>query len=464
MKRNRFGKIVATVGPASCSPEMLDKLFVSGVDMFRLNCSHGTHEEKEKVYHAIRDLGKKYDFTPAILADLQGPKLRVGSFKNEKIVLKEGDLFRFDLNPELGDENRVNLPHPEILQALKVGSTLLIDDGKVRVEAVECNPEYAVVKVVIGGTVSDHKGVNVPDVVLPIPAVTKKDREDLDFALGLGVDWVAISFVQKVEDVLETKKLIDGRAKLCAKIEKPSAIADLEEIVKASDAIMVARGDLAVETAPELVPGMERLIIDMCRMYGRPVIVATQMLESMITLPTPTRAEASDVATAVYLGADATMLSAESAAGKYPVEAVSMMDSIISTVEDDPQWIMRINETSPSPQATVIDGFASAVRELAGESSAYAIVAFTDDFDTVVRLSRLRPCACVVLATTSKELLGQAGLIWGVRATLIKATKNHAERVRIAKDLAQTLAYTEKNDNIVIYSDVEEPMITISVI
>lgn len=462
MERNRFGKIVATVGPASSSPEMLEKLFISGVDVFRLNCSHGTHGEKENIYHAIRDLGKKYDFTPAILADLQGPKLRVGSFKEDKIVLKEGDLFRFDLDTELGDSKRVTLPHPEILQALKVGATLLIDDGKVRVEAVECSPEYAVVKVIVGGIISDHKGVNVPDVVLPIPAVTKKDREDLEFALNLGVDWVAISFVQKVEDVLETKQLINGRAKLCSKIEKPSAIDDIEEIVKASDAVMVARGDLAVETAPELVPGMERMIVDMCRFYGRPVIVATQMLESMITTPTPTRAEASDVATAVYLGADATMLSAESAAGKYPAEAVSMMSSIVSTVEDDRQWAVCMEESKQHPIDTVVDGCASASQELANCSEAYAIVLFTDDFDIAVRLSRLRPCACVVLATTSKELLGQAGLLWGVRAALIKPVNDLAERVRIAKDLAQTLAYAEKNDNIVIYSDSDEPVITIS--
>ena len=460
IKRERFGKIVATVGPASKSPEVLEKLFLSGVDVFRLNCSHGTHEGIAEIHKAIRALGQKHGYTPTILVDLQGPKLRVGKFANGKEVINNGDLFRFDLDDTPGDNKRVNLPHPEILQALKVGATLSVDDGKIKLEVVECSPEHAVVKVLVGGTISNNKGVNVPDVILPIPALTKKDIADLEFALSLGVDWIAISFVQQVEDVEMAKKLINGKAKLCSKIEKPSAIDCLEEIIEASDAIMVARGDLAVEVCPEMVPILQRTIVDMCHRFGRPVIVATQMLESMINLPTPTRAEASDVATAVYMGADATMLSAESAAGDFPVEAVSMMNSIISHVEDDPQWIDALEYNAQEPLWSVNDACSYGVEEMASIAAASAIVMFSNDYDSVVRLSRARPDAPVILATQCSELQSKAGLIWGVRATRVESCVEFSQKVKKAKELALSLGYAEENDSIVVYSDDGDPIIS----
>lgn len=460
IRRDRFGKIVATIGPASSSEEMLEKVFLSGVDVFRLPFSHGKHEDLGDVFKRLRKLGQKHGYMPAIMADLQGPKLRLGDFANGKETLENGDLFRFDLDKTLGDKTRVNLPHPEILQALKVGTTLSIDDGKVKVEVVECSHEHALVKVLVGGTVSNHKGFNVPDIILPIPALTDKDKKDLEFALGLGVDWVAISFVQQVEDIEMAKKLINGNAKLCSKIEKPSAIDCLEEIIEASDAIMVARGDLAVEVCPEMVPILQRTIVDMCHRFGRPVIVATQMLESMISTPTPTRAEASDVATAVYMGADATMLSAECAVGGFPVEAVSMMNSIISHVEDDPQWIDALEYNAQEPLWSVNDACSYGVEEMASIAAASAIVMFSNDYDSVVRLSRARPDAQVILATQCSELLSKAGLIWGVRATIVESCVEFSQKVKKAKELALSLGYAKENDNIVVYSDDGDPIIS----
>lgn len=464
MRRNRLGKIVATVGPASNTPEMLEKLYLSGVDVFRLNCSHGSHDDKRAVYNAIRALGDKYGYNPTILVDLQGPKLRVGAFANGKEILNNGDLFRFDLDRTPGDNTRVCLPHPEILQALKPGATLSVDDGKIKLEVVECSTEHAVVKVIVGGTISNNKGVNVPDVILPIPALTKKDLEDLEFALELGVDWVALSFVQKVEDVLEAKKIINGRAKICSKIEKPSAVEDIENIVEESDAIMVARGDLAVEVSPEMVPVIQRTIVDLCHHLGRPVIVATQMLESMITTPTPTRAEASDVATAVYMGADATMLSAESAAGSFPTEAVSMMSTIIENIEEDPRLFEMIEQDAQIPECDTIDAFSVAVDKISSISDCMTIVMFSNDLESVTRLSRTRPCAPVLLATTSKEVASTAGLIWGVTAVRIDHVSNLNDMVVKAKELAVKHKLAIENDIIVVYSDTENPVITSAII
>lgn len=464
MKRNRCGKIVATIGPSSNTPEMLEKLFLNGVDVFRLNCSHGVHETLTEVYKSIRSLGEKHGYIPTILADLQGPKLRVGKFANGHETLNNSDLFRFDLDPTPGDNTRVNLPHPEILEALKIGANLSIDDGKIKARVVECTPDYAVVKVMVGGVISNNKGVNVPDVVLPIPALTKKDIADLNFALDLGVDWVAVSFVQKVEDIEMAKELIKGKAKICAKIEKPSAVEHIEAIAEASDAVMVARGDLAVEVCPEMVPILQRTIVDVCHRLGRPVIVATQMLESMITLPTPTRAETSDVATAVYMGADATMLSAESAAGSYPIEAVSMMDSVVTAVEDDPQWLEALEYNSPEPCCCISDACAYGISSVTNISAASAIVMFSNDMDSVVRLSRTRPGAAIILATNCEKLKGIAGLIWGVRTVAVDTCSDFNKQVGKAKELVVSLGYAESNDSIVVYSDINDPIISVVVV
>lgn len=466
MRRYRCGKIVSTIGPASSDPKNLEELFLKGVDVFRLNFSHGEHAGHAKVYEAIRAIGKKYNCHPTILADMQGPKLRVGTFENDRIILESGDHFRFDLDPTPGNTHRVNLPHPEILEALHVGTTLLLDDGKLRFEVTHCTKDHADVKVLVGGPLSNRKGVNVPQVRLNIPILTEKDRKDLAFALELGVDWVACSFVQTVEDVLDAKKLIDGRAGMISKLEKPLAIKAMEPIIEASDGVMIARGDLGVEMNPEEVPPIQRRIINTCHRMGRPVIVATQMLESMITSPSPTRAEISDVATAVYSGADATMLSAESASGKYPFEAVHMMSRTIEHVEKDPYCIHRLADDTQLPMRTTLDAICAATKDAAEYSCASAIVLFTESFETVVRCTRMRPCAPVILVTASQKVANKSGLCYGVRAVHEKVFANKSidmqAMVKVAKDIAKQYKFAKEGDNIVVMNDLKGNSVEIS--
>lgn len=335
MRRRRNAKIVATLGPASSSPEMIRALFEAGADVFRLNFSHGTHEDHKQRYDLIRKIEKDVGRPIGLLVDLQGPKLRVGTFAAGRVTLATGAEFTLDLDGGPGDERRISLPHPEIFQALSPGVQLLLDDGKLRLEVLSCSAGRAQTRVLVDGPLSDRKGVSVVGAVLPLSALTPKDRVDLAYALELGADWIALSFVQRPEDVEEIRGIVTGRAGIVSKLEKPSAIEHLNAIVALSDAVMVARGDLGVEMPPEQVPPIQRRIVRVCRQAGKPCIVATQMLESMIQAPTPTRAEASDVASAIYHGADAVMLSAESASGQFPLEAVTMMDRIIAAAEND---------------------------------------------------------------------------------------------------------------------------------
>ncbi|HEY5302259.1 MAG TPA: pyruvate kinase, partial [Acetobacteraceae bacterium] len=350
IRRRRRTKIIATLGPASSTPEILARLFQAGADVFRLNFSHGTHEDHAARFAMIRALEERFERPIGILADVQGPKLRVGQFGGGRAFLQTGQKFRLDLNPTPGNANRVNLPHPEIIEAARVGASLLLDDGKLRLRVTHKRADALETEVVVGGPLSDRKGVNVPDVVLGIPALTAKDRADLAFALDHGASYIGLSFVQRAEDVIEAKRLIDGRAWVMTKLEKPQALENLEEIVRLSDAVMVARGDLGVELPPEEVPLAQKRIVRAARALGRPVVVATQMLESMIAAPAPTRAEASDVATAVFDGADAVMLSGETAAGQYPYEAVNIMDRIVARVEQDQGWRAMIDASRPEPE------------------------------------------------------------------------------------------------------------------
>jgi pyruvate kinase len=428
MKRDRNGKIIATIGPASCDPESLEKLFLCGVDVFRLNFSHGTQDWHRGVHSSIRNIGRRHGHNTTILADLQGPKLRIGTFTKDKIILEQGDIFRFDLSLVPGDTTRVALPHPEIFEALEVGTILLLDDGKLRFEILECDSEHAETKVLVGGPLSNRKGVNVPHVMLKIPALSQKDLSDLNFALSIGVEYVAMSFVQRVEDVEKGKEIIKGRAKVVSKLEKPMAIIEMEPIVEASDAIMIARGDLGVEMDLEDVPPIQRRIINTCHRMGRPVIVATQMLESMISAPMPTRAEVSDIATAVYSGADATMLSAESASGQYPLNAVSIMSKVIRKIENDPSCVRRLEDDAQIPLRTTLDALCAAAKDATEFSEAVALVLFADCFEAVVRCSRLRPKAPIVLVTKSQEVAGQAGLCYGVTSILVRNDVDVDER------------------------------------
>jgi pyruvate kinase len=432
MQRQCRAKIVATLGPASSTPEVIRALVDAGADVFRLNFSHGSHAEHRARHDMIRGIEQETGRPIGILADLQGPKLRVGRLAAGPMKLAVGDIVRFDLDPEPGGPNRVPLPHPEVFAALAPGVELLIDDGKVRLEVESAGPAQATARVVVGGTLSDRKGVSVVGAVLPVSALTEKDRVDLAFAVELGVDWIALSFVQRPEDLDEVRELAGLPVFLVAKLEKPAAVERLDEIVARSDAVMVARGDLGVEMAPEKVPTIQRQIIRACRVAGKPVIVATQMLESMIEAPTPTRAEASDVATAVYAGADAVMLSAESAAGKFPVEAVRMMDSIIAEVEADPHYRKATDAALPDPEASIADVICHAVRQAAAVLPIKAIVTYTTSGFTAVRAARERPAAPILGLTPDVRVARRVALVWGTYPVRTPEAERVAEIVEFA--------------------------------
>jgi len=415
MKRKRAAKIVSTLGPSTSSPEMIEKIFRAGADVFRLNFSHGTHPEHKERYDIIRKIEVDSKRPVGIIADLQGPKIRVNKFIDGKIDLARGNSFILDDKKNaLGDDSRVSTSNPEIYSCLQIGVELLLDDGKMKL-VVEKNYGSSVqTKVLVGGQLSNHKGINIPGAVLPMSSLTKKDLEDLDFALDLGVDWIALSFVQRPEDVREARELIAGKAGILAKLEKPLAIEHLDEIIELSDAIMVARGDLGVEAPPEDVPGLQKKIIRNARREGKPVIVATQMLESMISSPTPTRAEASDVATAVFDGADAVMLSAETAAGSYPLEAVSIMDRIIQSAEQDEHYrLIRVKDNGKA-RATDADAITLAAKQVAETLGAAAIVTFTSTGSTTFRAARERPVVPILGLTPDIKTARRIMLVWGV--------------------------------------------------
>lgn len=419
MHRHRNAKIVATLGPASADRETIQALFEAGADVFRLNFSHGTHEDHKKRLDTIRAIERDAGRPIGVLLDLQGPKLRLGTFVKGSIVLVEGDAFRLDLNRDQpGDQTRAPMPHPEIFNALEIGTDLLVDDGRVRLRVESFGSDFAETRVIAGGAVSDRKGVNVPNVVLPLSALTEKDRADLDYGLTLGIDWIALSFVQRAQDIVEIKAIVKGRAGIVAKLEKPAAIASLEAIVAESDAVMVARGDLGVEMPPEQVPAIQKRIVRACRKAGKPVIVATQMLESMVTAPVPTRAEASDVATAIYDGADAVMLSAESASGKYPIEAVRMMNSIIAQTEADPYYRDAINAAQTPHSPVPSDAIGVAVRGVADLLKVAAVVAYTSSGYSALRMARERPLAPIIGMTPRLAVARQLALAWGVYPVL----------------------------------------------
>lgn len=429
MRRLRRTKILATLGPVSESPEMIARLFEAGADIFRINMSHTPRETLPARIAVIREVERRFDRPIGILADLQGPKLRVGEFAEGAHELVEGATFVLDADPTPGTIDRVRLPHPEILEALEVGHAVLIDDGKIRLVVEEETPTRAVTRVIVGGRISNRKGVSLPDTTIPVSAMTPKDRADLEAAVDAGVDWIALSFVQRPEDLAEVRKVTRGRALVMAKIEKPQAIARLDEIMEVSDALMVARGDLGVEMPLEKVPGLQKRITRTARRLGKPVVVATQMLESMITSPVPTRAEVSDVATAVFEGADAVMLSAESAAGRYPVEAVRTMNRIAEEVESDPVYRSIIINQRTEPEATGADAIAAAARGVAETLDLKAIIAWTSSGSTGLRIARERPHTPILVLTPNVEAARRLALVWGVHAIV-------TEDIRDADDMA----------------------------
>ena len=452
--RARKVKILATLGPASSDPEMIRALVEAGADAFRINMSHGSQAEKAKLVEAIRALEKTLHRPMTIVFDLQGPKLRVGKFKGGSAQLTAGHMFVLDRDKEPGDASRVELPHREIFEALEPGARLLLDDGKLVLRVKTVRADHIETLVEVGGALSNSKGLNVPDVIVPMAALTEKDRRDLTFACEQGADWIALSFVQRPEDVAEARRLIGGKASLLAKIEKPQAVERLEEILELADAVMVARGDLGVELPPERVPPMQKRIVETARRMGRPVVVATQMLESMIQSPSPTRAEVSDVATAIYDGADAVMLSAESASGQWPEEAVAMMNAIAMSVESDPGFAARLHFTETHPDATTADALAEAAAQIADTVSACLIICFTLSGSTARRIARERPSVPLMVLTPKLATARRIGLLWGSHAVRTRDVASFEEMVGKSKRMALRHSLAKAGDRIIVTAGV----------
>ena len=450
MRRRRDAKIIATLGPSSRERETIGRLFDAGIDVFRMNFSHGTHEDHARTYATIREVEAERERPIGVLADLQGPKLRVGEFANGKETLVPGERFTLDRDPTPGDATRAPLLHPEIFAALTEGAQLLINDGKIRLKVLEFDERHAVTEIVVGGEISGNKGVNVPELYLPISPLTDKDRRDLDYALELGVDWVAISFVQRAGDMTELRSLVDGRAAIMAKLEKPMAIEHLTDIVQLSDGVMVARGDLGVEMPQEKVPIVQKRIIRAARQEGKPVVVATQMLESMIHSPVPTRAESSDVATAIYDGADAVMLSAETAAGSFPVEAATAMNRILVEVERDPYFRQAVDALAPTPGDTAADAISSSLHHVATVLPLATTFTYTESGFSAFRSARERPEAPLIACTPHQRTARRLALVWGVHAVLAQTMHSVDEMVENASRVCLTEGYGEMGEIIAI--------------
>jgi pyruvate kinase len=443
MRRERRTKIVATLGPTSSDRATMAKLFAAGADVFRINMSHTTPDRMREVMRTIRDIEQDHRRPIAALVDLQGPKLRIGAFAENTVRLAAGADFVLDSDPAPGDPTRVLLPHPEILSALKPGHALLLDDGKIKLTVVEASPKRTVTRVAVGGALSSRKGVSLPDTMLAFSALTAKDHTDLEAALDAGADWIALSFVQRAEDVADAKKIARGRAAVMAKIEKPQAVERLAEILDTADSLMVARGDLGVEMPVEKIPAVQKQMIRASRRAGKPVVVATQMLESMIASPVPTRAEVSDVATAIYDGADAVMLSAESAAGQYPVEAVATMNRIAIEVESDPTYRTIIQGEPANPEATGADAIASAARHIAETLELSAVVCWTTSGATALRVARERPQAPIASISPNITVGRRLALVSGVHSVVAEDAHdqddmiNRACRIAVREGLAR---------------------------
>lgn len=450
MRRHRHAKIVATVGPASSAPDQLRALFLAGVDTFRLNFSHGLQADHAKVHGAIRALEKEVGRPIGILQDLQGPKIRIGTLQGGRLDLEAGETVRFVLEGADGDKQAIPLHHPEIFDAVVPGQQLLIDDGRVRVRVTGPKRTSITAEVVTGGSISNRKGVNLPGTLLDLSPLTEKDRADLAFGLDLGVDWVALSFVQKPSDVIEARGIIGDRAGIMSKIEKPQALERIDDIIRLSDAVMVARGDLGVEIPHEDVPARQKELIRACRLAVKPVVVATQMLDSMVNAPAPTRAEASDVATAIYDGADAVMLSAESATGRYPVEAVAMMDRIIRSVEGHKLYHSIVAASEPGEEETPPHAVATATADLAEAVHAAAIVAYTASGTTAARVARKRPAASILALTPNVATSRRLSLLWGAHSVLTEDVDSYEEMTSKACHHAQDEGFARSNDIIVV--------------
>jgi len=454
MRRQRRAKIIATLGPASSDPQMIARLFAAGVDVFRINMSHTSHDKMRELVAAIRGVETDSGRPIGILVDLQGPKLRLGTFTGGAAMVKKGDTFVLDGDTAAGDATRAYLPHPEIFAAVQAGHTLLIDDGKVRLTVTQAEPRRITTRVEVAGKLSDRKGVSLPDSTIPFSALADKDRSDLEAALETGIDWVALSFIQRPEDIAEAKKITRGRAAVMAKIEKPQAVHRLNEILELADALMVARGDLGVEMPLEKVPGVQKQLTRAGRTAGKPVVVATQMLESMINSPVPTRAEVSDVATAIFEGADAVMLSAESAAGQYPVEAVAMMNRIAEEAENDPTFRAIISAQRPEPEATGADAIADAAQKIADTLDLAAVICWTSSGSTGLRVARERPKPPIVALSPNIATGRRLSVVWGVHCVITEDAHDQDDMVDRASRIAFREGFAKAGQRVIIVAGV----------
>jgi pyruvate kinase len=454
MKRNRRVKIIATLGPSSSDPDTIRRLFEAGADVFRINMSHASPEKATELHRIIRKIEADTGRPIGILVDLQGPKLRVGEFARDSAELKEGSTFHFDKNEDSGSALRVYLPHPEIFEAVEPGHALILDDGKLRLKVLEASADLITAEVIVGGPLASRKGISLPDTILPFGAMTEKDRRDLEHAINLGADWIGLSFVQRADDVAEARKLTRGRVAIITKIEKPAAMEHLDAILELSDALMVARGDLGVEMPLEQVPGLQKRITRACRNAGKPVVIATQMLESMILAPVPTRAEVSDVATAVFDGADAIMLSAESAAGEFPTEAVETMDKIAIEVEQDANYEIIVRAQVTEPEATGADAISAAARTVAGTLNLAAIVCYTASGSTGLRAARERPRQPILALTPIAATGRRLALVWGLHCVLTSDAEDLDEMVEKACRITYREGFAKPGQRIIISAGV----------
>jgi pyruvate kinase len=454
MRRLRRAKIVATLGPASSNADMIARLFEAGADVFRINMSHTSQDRMRELVEMIRAVERDTGRPIGVLIDLQGPKLRLGTFEGGSVMVKTGDTFVLDADAAPGNAARAYLPHPEIFATIKPGHTLLIDDGKIKLTVIEVDSKRIVTRATVGGKLSDRKGVSLPDTTIPFSSLAAKDRSDLEAALETGIDWVAMSFIQRPEDVAEAKKITRGRAAVMAKIEKPQAVVRLAEILEIADALMVARGDLGVELPLEKVPGVQKQMTRAARRAGKPVVVATQMLESMIASPVPTRAEVTDVATAIFEGADAVMLSAESAAGKYPIEAVATMNRIAEEVESDPTYRSIIHAQRNEPEATGADAIAAAARQIAETVDLAAIVCWTSSGSTALRVARERPKPLTVALSPNLSTGRRLAVVWGVHCVVCEDAKDQDDMVLRACQIAFQEGFANAGQRIIIVAGV----------
>lgn len=454
MRRLRRTKIVATLGPASGSREVIARLFEAGADTFRINMSHTSHDRLRELVGMIRDIEKEHGRPIGILVDLQGPKLRVGKFADGTVTLDGGATFVFDPDPAPGDVNRVQLPHPEIFAGIKPGHALLLDDGKIRLTTTAVEKTRIEARVEVGGKLSDRKGVSLPNTVIPFSALTPKDRSDLDTALDCGIDWIGLSFIQRPDDIAEAKKIARSRAAVMAKIEKPSAVNRIDDIMDVTDALMVARGDLGVELPLEMVPGIQKRLTRAARRAGKPVVVATQMLESMISSPVPTRAEVSDVATAIFDGADAIMLSAESAAGQYPVEAVTTMNRIAEEVESENTYHSIMKMQHAEPEATGADAIAAAARQIADTLDLSAIICWTGSGSTGLRVARERPQVPIIAISPNVATGRKLSVAWGIHCVVAEDARDPGDMVERACRLAFKDGFAKAGRRVIIVAGV----------